>query len=323
MVDNKTNSLLRANAFFKKWGEVGHDGILAELRPKPALQPKTLTDTIYELIKKTRELLESNTADYDPSRIMLYGASSFKTALKQQFMESAPIYTTAGFHLHFGLPPRILGMSPETVCLMHIIANIMDYYVGIPSVLLEQTLDYNRRSNTSVSYGKPGDYRLDHRTFEYRVPGGSLLRHPLLTEGLLTLGSTVINDFISKIKKATNDFNDISVNNIKSIMQQGLPLYTNIPNLHEAFNIICSPTLNEARKHLGNIFKNLSNMNNFGENSEVLNTFFSLIDNSSHINNNIENNWRDFYEHELNVRGSSHAYKINGTTGCLLETQSS
>lgn len=321
LVDNKTNTLLRANAFFKKWGEVGHDGILAEIRPKPALQPKILTNNIYELIKKIRTLLELNTANYNPDRITLYGASSFKTALKQPFMGSAPIYTTAGFHLHFGLPPSILGMSPETACLMHKITNIMDYYVGIPSVLLEQTLDYNRRSNTSVSYGKPGDYRLDDRTFEYRVPGGSLLRHPILTEGLLTLGNVVINDFVNKIKEATNNFNNISVDNITLIMQQGLSLYTNIPSLHEAFSIICSPTLNEARSRLGTIFKNLSNMNNFGENSRILNTFFSLIDNSNHINNNIEDNWRSYYEHELNVRGSSHAYKTYSTTGCLLETQ--
>lgn len=321
LVDNETNQLLRANMFLDKWGEIGHDGILAELRPKPALHPKILTNNIYNLIKNTRNLLEQNTCGYDPSRIMLYGASSFKTKLQQQFTSSAPIYATAGFHLHFGLPTRILGISVETNNIMHKISNIMDYYVGIPSALLEQTKDYNRRSNTCVSYGKPGDYRLDQRTFEYRVPGGSLLRHPVLTEGLFTLGSIVVTDFISKLKEATNDFNDISVNNVNSIMHNGLPLYTDLPNLNKLFSIICTPSLIEARHMLEDIYKNFSKMVTFVENKDSLNNLFSLITNPEQINNNIEENWRNFYEHRPNLCGPRDASKINSTASDILETQ--
>lgn len=322
LVDSETKQLLRANAFFNKWGEVGHDGFLAELRPKPALHPRELTNNLYDLIKRTRASLDSRGTIYDPKRVMLYGASSFKTELKQQFMSSSPIYATAGFHLHFGLPARILGMSAETTNLMHKISNVMDYYVGIPSVLLEQTTDYNRRSNSCVSYGKPGDYRLDHRTFEYRVPGGSLLRHPFLTEGLITLGNLVITDLVGKIKRATDNFNDISVSNVNNIIQHGLPLYDDLPDLNKLFSLICSPTLDNASSLLGGICENLSNMVNFGENESVLDTFFSLINNSEQINNNIEENWRSVYERQSHICGPSNASQIDSQGCCVLETQS-
>lgn len=321
LVDIQTKQLLRANAFFKKWGEVGHDGILAEIRPKPALKSRVLTNNIYTLIKETRRLLDINQMDYDSNRIMLYGASSFKTDLRQQFMGSNPVYATAGFHLHFGLPSRLLGMSPETGNITHKLANIMDYYVGIPSILLEQSDDYNRRSNTLVSYGKPGDYRLDHRTFEYRVPGGSMLRHPILTEGLIALGSVVAADFVGKLKRATDNFNNISIDNITNIIHRGLPLYTNLPSLSQLFSLICSPTADTARSFIDGIFNNLSKMDTFGENSEILNAFFSLINNNK-INNNIENNWRTFYGNEHNVRRSSYAAQTVCTTGSILEAKS-
>lgn len=322
LVDTQTKQLLRANAFFKKWGEVGHDGILAEIRPKPALQPQVLTNNIYDLIKQTRYLLDTNSVKYDSKRIMLYGASSFKTELKQQFMASSPVHATAGFHLHFGLPYQLLGMSLETGSLMYKLSNIMDYYVGIPSILLEQPTDYNRRLNTCISYGKPGDYRLDHRTFEYRVPGGSMLRHPTLTKGLIALGSVVVTDFVNKIKIATDNFNDISIANINSIMQKGLPLYTNLPNTNQLFGFICSPLLDSARAIVGDIFNNLSKMDTFEENVKELEAFFSLLNNTKQIHNNIEDNWRSVYESRHHVRESSDASYINGTTGCLLEAKS-
>jgi len=41
------------------------------------------------------------------------------------------------------------------------------------------------------------------------MPGGSLLRHPILTRGVLGLGAVVIEDIISRIKICTDSFENL------------------------------------------------------------------------------------------------------------------
>lgn len=319
LVDNKTRQLLRASSFFKKWGEIGHDGMLAELRPKPAINPAILTDNLYELITQTRQILNLNLNSYDPNRITMFGASSYDTGLQQAFGHGTNIHATAGFHLHFGLPKELLGSTAETISAMCKISNVMDYYVGIPAILAEQASDYKRRNNTCVSYGKPGDFRLDNRTFEYRVPGGSLLRHPALTYGLINLGSFVITDVVNKLKGETNDFKDISTDKIDIAIGK---FYPEVPDLNTLFNIMCSPNVLGAEKLTGGILKNLSNMIDFGEKEKDILSFFDTIKNSKHINNNIEANWRKTYDSKSNVCGCSNTKNINCTGSKLFKTES-
>jgi hypothetical protein len=319
LVDNQTRQLLRASSFFKKWGEIGHDGMLVELRPRPATNPGILTDNLYELITQTRQILNLNLNNYDPNRIMLFGASSYDTGLQHAFGHGSNIHATAGFHLHFGLPKKLLGSTAETINAMCKISNVMDYYVGIPAIIAEQTNDYRRRNNTCVSYGKPGDFRLDNRTFEYRVPGGSLLRHPALTYGLINLGSFVITDVINKLKGETNDFEDIGNDKIDIAISK---FYPEIPDLNALFNIMCSPSVSEAEKLIGGILENLSNMIGFGEKEKDIISFFNVIKNSEHINNNIEANWRETYDSQPDICRRSHTENVDCAGSKLFKTES-
>lgn len=310
LVDKNTRHLLRANAFFKKWGEIGNDGILAEFRPRPALTPQVLTDNIYDLVLQTRQILDL-AKNYDTKSIMLYGASSYRTGFEQQLIAGVNPYATAGFHLHFGLPDKILGTSPEVMSLIFRIARVMDYFVGIPAVILEQG-DDKRRTNTNVSYGKPSDFRLDHRTFEYRVPGGSLLRHPILTKGLISLGSVVITDIVSRLKEVSNNFENLNTDFIDTNIQQ---FYKDLPNLDALFSIMCSPNLAQAQALMDNINENLIKMIGFEDERSSIETLFECIEQNIKFNNNIEENWRNFYEPQADIRGTSHVYHAN-STGC-------
>ena len=319
LVDNQTKHLLRANTFFKKYGEIGHDGLLAELRPRPAIDPGTLTDNLYELIKQTRQILELNLNNYDPNRIMMYGASSYNTGLQQSILHGTDIYATAGFHLHYGLPKEFLGSTAGTIGIMCKIANVMDYYVGIPAIIAEQQGDYKRRNNTCVSYGKPGDFRLDNRTFEYRVPGGSLLRHPTLTYGLINLGNFVITDIVSKLKGRTNGFEDLSIGKVNLLVDE---LYPKVPDLNTLFNVMCSPSVTDARSLMGGIRDDLSNMIGFGEKETDILSFLNTVECADYINNNIEVNWRNIYESQPDVCRPSYAQDSICAGSKLLEAKS-
>jgi len=311
LIDRDTHKLLDAQTFFKKWGEVGCDGVLAELRPNPSLSAEGLTNNIYDLIKTTREILNL-TQSHDPNRITMHAASSYSNGTPIILSIGNTGCVTAGFHLHFGLPKDILGHKPDIMTLMFKIVRAMDYFVGLPAIMLESNDESKRRSNTQVSYGKPSDFRLDFRTLEYRVPGGSLLRHPVLTRGLIALGATVTEDIVSKINMYTNGFKQLywmkSDERIKEI-------YPNILNTREIYPLMCTPCNDMAKTHLDNIYNDISNMVGFKEREEELNTFFHHIRADIKYTNNIEDNWRNFYEQGTEVQQPPNERTAYSTTG--------
>jgi hypothetical protein len=298
LTDNAGN-LLRAHMFLNKWGDVGHDGILAEFRPKPSTNVDELTYTIYGLIKKLRRKINYNTQGYHPENLKLYSASH-----KQN--------STAGFHLHYGLPPAILGRKPDTVALMQQVVKVMDYYVGIPSIILEGTEDSKRRANMFSGYGKPSDFRLDGRTLEYRVPGGAMLKHPVLTRGLLALGATVMEDIISKIKITTNNYLHLYWMQQEERLRETYPM---LPSSYIIQQALCAPTVIGARSHLENIYNDIQKMEGFKKRKEALTEFFSAIENNTQFSNDIELNWRRIYEHQLEICKSSDPEAFNSARG--------
>lgn len=296
LVDSETKKVLRAYSFFRKWGEIGHDGILAELRPKPSLTPQGLTDNIYQLLCDTRTILNSNVV-HDPGRIILLAASGYEMA-------------TAGFHLHFGLPRSILGRSNANLMLMQQIVKVMDYYIGIPAIMLEGETDTKRRSNVFVNYGKPSDFRLDNRTLEYRVAGGSLLRHPILTKGLIALGEVVTQDITSKVRLCTNDFRDLYWANREERVRE---MYPNIISTNDAYGLMCSPSLGAARTHLDGIYEGIKNMIGYEKRREEIDEFFNHIFADIQYNNNIEYNWRNFYDQAAKLHRCQNQAAVNST----------
>ena len=297
LVDKNSKKILRAETFFKKWGEIGYDGILAEFRPKPALTPQELTNNIYNLIKNTRKILDLNNI-YEPSEIMMFASSCHDVGLPKSLLTGLSTQATAGFHLHFGLPKSILGHTPNIMALMFKIVKIMDYYVGLPSIMLETEKDARRRSNTQINYGKPSDFRLDNKTLEYRVPGGSMLKHPSLTRGLIALGITVIEDIVSKIKIQTNNFKQLYWMEQDNRLKE---LYPNILDTTDMFSLMCSPNLDTVMTYFDNIYTDVQNMIGFKEKQVELDDFFYHIAHNIQYNNNLEKNWENFYEQSTNI----------------------
>jgi len=278
IVDSCSKKLLRAYTFLDKWGTVGHDGILAEFRPPPSVSADVLTDNIWGLINKLREKVDMSDR-YNPNRIRFIGASSMQNS-------------TAGFHLHYGLPPMLLGKTPDNVLLMQQIVRVMDYYVGLPSIILEGVEDSKRRSSPLITYGKPSDFRLDSRTFEYRVPGGYMLRHPVLTRGLLALGAVVIEDLVYKVKIATNNYMQLYWAQTEKRLND---MYPGLPPAQQIKSLICSPMVNNARQHLRYIFDEVSKIDGFKKRSKPIIELFTVIDNNTTFSSDIEKNWRNCY----------------------------
>ena len=295
--------VVRCSSFFKKEGDVGNDGFALELRPLPGIAPEAVTNTLYSLIKKARRMINSTVPQ--PERVRMVGTSFIRGPNYEQYMKptqglwnttnTLPYYTT-GFHLHFGIPIYLLrAKEPDIRQVINYIIRVLDFYVGVPSIVLEEAEENQRRSNITIGYGKPGDYRLNYTTLEYRVPGGFNLRHPMLSCGLIGMGATVVEDVFYRLKHYTSNFKRCSILDINTDLKK---IYPNIPSKEDIFRLIMAPTTTHALSYTDNIYKDLSSMLTFSSKEQSINDYFNLISQRTKINKDIETNWENYYEHK-------------------------
>jgi len=166
-------------------GKLGSDGDLAEIRPDFALDPDQLTENIRDIIRTI------------PKRI----PKRYK-ALAESFYA----LRCCGFHVHVGIPVELLSFAADqTDMFFKNVVSTLDYLVGIPSA----ALDISDRRRLSWEYGRPGDYRLSMRTFEYRTPGGFHLKTPKYTRSLLTTTFKVMERIIHEAEDLSGGWVDM------------------------------------------------------------------------------------------------------------------
>jgi hypothetical protein len=285
LVDPRDN-IIPANLFFRKYANVGYDGVMIEFRPMPSLSERTVAENLMKLITSARHKL-----DKAHNRSLAYRGIPAGKYIKL-LAASSHKNTAAGFHLHFGLPGQLLGNHLHTrKMLAGQMVKALDFYVGIPAIIPEGITDHFRRTFVTSQYGKPGNYILDNRTLEYRVPGGSLLRHPVLTEGILGLGAVVIEDIVSRIKTITNNY---------VLLESMLPdeslkaVYPHLPTAADIYKAIVNPNTAFAESKLDTIISDVRQMIGYESRKSSVENFFKFIRHS--FSNDINYNWRKYYE---------------------------
>ncbi len=272
LVDRTSNQLYNPSFLFNKESSVGYDGMLAELRPSPSVDSKVVTKNIYNLIVKLQNTLIEN--NLNNIRIVA---------------GSAGWNYFAGFHVHMGIPSNLLNSDyVGRIKAIKIIIKALDYYVSTLAVLAEGE-DFLRRCSPFISYGKVSDYRVDTKTLEYRVPGGSLLRHPVLTHGLLSLCSLVSHDVIERLRVFTLDFSNDILENEETLLTE---LYPNILCTKDMFDVICSPSLTRTKEEAIKVIQDLKCMANYTCYKEPIEEFNKLS--QTHVSNCVWSNWSKY-----------------------------
>jgi hypothetical protein len=179
--------VLEAYKVFPFEGELGNDGDLGEIRPNYAFCPEQLTQNIKKIITTI------------PRRLPIY--------LKPV---AASFYANrcCGFHIHLGMPIELLSFAAgQTDRFLKNIVATFDYLVGIPASVLDDS-DRRRLPNLH-GYGKPGDYRLNMRTLEYRTPGGFHLKSPEYTKNLLSIAFCTMDKIIKEAEEISGGWVDM------------------------------------------------------------------------------------------------------------------
>lgn len=118
------------------------------------------------------------------------------------------------------------------------------------------------------------------------------MRHPTLSTGILGLGAVVMEDVVSRIYEKTDGLKDLSKMSREGDIRQ---LYPNIPNVHDLFYLICSFKTDVAMAHVKTIMNDIKQMVSYEGRKESVDAYFNSILSGEVFNNDIEYNWRRFY----------------------------
>ena len=280
MVDKRTKYVLSAGSIFGgKRTSLGTDCGLVELRPYPA-------KTEAQVVRNMQKLMRiANQKMLDAMRTRHY----YRGKELDFIAKSAMGIRCAGFHLHFGLPPRLKVRNTATTTFLRQVVQILDYYVSLPAIIPEGEHDSERRSGKS-RYGRPGDFKnVNGITLEYRVPGGYHMRSPMLARGLIGLGALVVEDVLSRAKVVTSEFRQLSKFSTYDHIRE---LYPRIPDRQLVVRAITArkPTL--AKRYLDNVAADLTDMLGFENHSESVRAFIEYIASEDYgISEQMSENW--------------------------------
>jgi hypothetical protein len=129
-------------------------------------------------------------------------------------------------------------------------------------------------------------------TLEYRTPGGALLKHPVLTRGILSLGILVIEDAVSRMKTCTNNFCNPGLMSTDFHMKE---LYPSILSEERIRQLICNIDTAPAKNVLPSIISDLEKMVGWEKRRNKIGEFLECLLNDTQFINDIEFNWRGYY----------------------------
>ena len=180
LFDNNGN-IIRANSVLGHNGQIGSDGAMAELRPKPAIDPEELTSNILELF--SNEDLTHQISQYN------WKAGCY-------FKDNSRDYPIGG-HIHIGNPIKIARMDTEKrVDFFKSFNKIIDELLSIPMIKIDgEEKGSTRRTKCATGrYGYFGEFRTCNGRLEHRTLSGMWLMHPKLSTMVFGTSKAIIDE---------------------------------------------------------------------------------------------------------------------------------
>lgn len=294
VVDVKDNVAVKAYPLIGggTYDKLGSDDGRVEIRPDPAMDEFRLVENMKALLTQARKkitdlqegaALRKSTAWYVGREFKFEGMSA-----KKNFKDEL---WACGFHLHFGLHPKLRGKQNNYAAVRAFLAStimVLDYFVAVPAVVPEGTADCYRRA-IHKKYGKPGDFKHNKLfTLEYRVPGGHHMRSPALTRGLIGISALVVEDIMTKAQEVTKGFTKLSMLSRYELMKG---IYPQLPDYKLLKSALTSKDVDLAKELSYGIQPQLEGMLTYNKHKPSVVPFFDHILGGKQTSANIEENW--------------------------------
>lgn len=199
---DQNGDVVRANNVLSYYGELGCDGAMAEVRPKPAIKPEELISNILEILKNVD---------------LTNPISSYNWIAGCYYKDNVRDYPIGG-HIHIGNPIQITKLDAEKrESFFKVLNKILDELLAIPMVKIDGSVHGSAR-RTQCAMGKYGYYggwrpcdgRLEHRTLS-----GLWLMHPTLATCVLGTVKAIIDEVFHLVINYDLDMNYIFPDKLK------------------------------------------------------------------------------------------------------------
>jgi hypothetical protein len=271
------NRRISAATYLPPAGEIGCDGELGELRPMYGRHEDQVVANLARLIPRIpAKMKRSHWATGFPNdgNRFSYEAHSYHLNI------------AAGFHIHLGIPPEILNTRKDfNRAAMNHLVQCLDWYVSVPLVPIETS--HGRRIGRS-GYGRPGDYRPSNITLEYRTPGAFYLRTPSLARGLLGLSLLVVENIVSRMKRASQNFvklHKLSPADLHEIMPK--------PEAAQIQRILTYESIQPALSQLERIQTQLEALPSYPKHQRAVKELFRAVEDRTQPSPNLLRNWEE------------------------------
>lgn len=183
---DQQGEVVRANNILSYHGELGCDGAMAEVRPKPAIKPEELVANILKILKN----------DHITNPIIPYNwiAGCYHKDKSRDY----PI----GGHIHIGNPIQIMNMgNSEQKSLFIVLNKIIDELLAIPMIKIDGSIHGSARRTKCLmgKYGYYGELRTCNGRLEHRTLSGMWLMHPTLATCVLGVVKAIIDEVFSLV----------------------------------------------------------------------------------------------------------------------------
>jgi len=261
----------RANSFLPKFGKIGHDGALGELRPAPGPNEKIVVENLRELIRKL------------PGKI----SQKFPVpGVLQAEAHSEKNNCAIGFHIHIGAPKAVTSfIAPGTRTFIESFIATLDYFVGIPAMIPDEN---DTRRLGDGDYGKPGDWRVSRfNTIEYRTPGGFHLRSPVYAAGIMALALCAGENILSYIEKKSLGWARLNEANNFDLLRYRYSM----PSKQTIRSVLNSPGKAAGIKFLPEIIKSLQAFESYEEYKNSIESYIRMVIDSPYVSARLVDNW--------------------------------
>jgi len=165
-------------------GELGSDGAMAEIRPKPSATVEEHVSNIENILKHDKYV--KNIKEYN------WMAGCY-------YKDNARDYPIGG-HIHIGNPVKVAKLpQKEKYAFFRVVNKILDELLAVPMTKLDGAEEGNkRRTNCRMSnyggYGFFGEWRPCDGRLEHRTLSGMWLAHPSIAKAVLGTAKAIIDE---------------------------------------------------------------------------------------------------------------------------------
>jgi len=165
-------------------GELGSDGAMAEVRPRPAITVEEHINNITNILKHNK-----NIKNIEP----------YKWMSGCYYKDDARDYPVGG-HIHIGNPVKIAKLpQKEKYAFFRVVNKILDELLAIPMTKLDGSDEGSKRRTACRmsnygGYGFFGEWRPCEGRLEHRTLSGMWLTHPSIAKAVLGTAKAIIDE---------------------------------------------------------------------------------------------------------------------------------